>query len=50
MEIQTVTVTGIRLDLLTSIIEPVTIYIVWEGPCSNVIGYITITRTYSRND
>ena len=38
MEIQTVTVTGNWLD---SFIESVTIYSVGEGPCSDVMRYIT---------
>ena len=42
-EIQTVTVTGNGLDSLVSFIEPVTIHNIREGPCSDVMGYITIT-------
>ena len=43
MEIQTVMVTGNWLDSLDSFIESVTIYSVGEGPCSDVMGYITLT-------
>ena len=41
-ELQTVTVNGNWLDSLDPFIESITIYSVWEGPCSDVIGYITI--------
>ena len=46
MEIQTVTVTGNWLNLLDSFIKSVTIYSVGEDPCSDVMGYITITPTF----
>ena len=43
MEIQTVTVISEWLDSLDSFIESVTIYSVQQGPCRDVLGYITIT-------
>ena len=43
MEVQTKTVTGYRLDSFASFIESVNIYSVEEGPCSDFIGYITMT-------